>query len=67
MQLLVCSSDMALGVQQHEGSEVSESESETTKHSGLPRSHSERLLAVCKEHVTQERELQEKYHELVSF
>ncbi|XP_016837746.1 1-phosphatidylinositol 4,5-bisphosphate phosphodiesterase classes I and II isoform X1 [Nasonia vitripennis] len=30
---------------------------------GLPRSQSERLLAVCKEHVLQERELQEKYHE----
>ncbi|XP_014229604.1 1-phosphatidylinositol 4,5-bisphosphate phosphodiesterase classes I and II isoform X1 [Trichogramma pretiosum] len=29
----------------------------------LPRSQSERLLAVCKEHVLQERELQEKYHE----
>ncbi|XP_015173186.1 PREDICTED: 1-phosphatidylinositol 4,5-bisphosphate phosphodiesterase classes I and II isoform X2 [Polistes dominula] len=32
---------------------------------GLPRSHSERLLAVCKVHVQQERELQEKYHESV--
>lgn len=32
---------------------------------GLPRSHSERLLAVCKDHLTQERELQEKYHELM--
>lgn len=30
---------------------------------GLPRSQSERLLAVCKDHVLQERELQEKYHE----
>ncbi|XP_015521246.2 1-phosphatidylinositol 4,5-bisphosphate phosphodiesterase classes I and II [Neodiprion pinetum] len=30
---------------------------------GLPRSQSERLLAVCKEHVLQERELQEKYHD----
>lgn len=30
---------------------------------GLPRSQSERLLAVCKEHVQQERELQEKYYE----
>lgn len=32
---------------------------------GLPRSQSERLLAVCKEHILQERELQEKYHESV--
>lgn len=32
---------------------------------GLPRSQSERLLTVCKEHITQERELQEKYHESV--
>ncbi|XP_043266529.1 1-phosphatidylinositol 4,5-bisphosphate phosphodiesterase classes I and II isoform X2 [Venturia canescens] len=32
---------------------------------GLPRSQSERLLAVCKEHVLQERELEEKYHESV--
>lgn len=30
---------------------------------GLPRSQSERLLAVCKVHVQQERELQEKYYE----
>ncbi|XP_011648252.1 1-phosphatidylinositol 4,5-bisphosphate phosphodiesterase classes I and II isoform X1 [Pogonomyrmex barbatus] len=30
---------------------------------GLPRSHSERFLAVCKAHVQQERELQEKYYE----
>lgn len=32
---------------------------------GLPRSQSERLLAVCKAHMLQERELQEKYHESV--
>ncbi|GLH00801.1 1-phosphatidylinositol 4,5-bisphosphate phosphodiesterase [Gryllus bimaculatus] len=31
----------------------------------LPRSQSERLLAICKTHVNQERELQEKYHDLV--
>ncbi|XP_076239602.1 phospholipase C at 21C isoform X1 [Calliopsis andreniformis] len=30
---------------------------------GLPRSQSERLLAVCKAHVQQEHELQEKYYE----
>lgn len=32
---------------------------------GLPRSHSERLLTISKEHVQQERELREKYHETV--
>ncbi|XP_076296651.1 phospholipase C at 21C isoform X1 [Lasioglossum baleicum] len=32
---------------------------------GLPRSQSERLLAVCKAHVQQERELQEKYYDSV--
>lgn len=32
---------------------------------GLPRSQSERLLAVCKVHMQQERELQEKYHDSV--
>ncbi|KAG8225967.1 hypothetical protein J437_LFUL006196 [Ladona fulva] len=32
---------------------------------GLPRSHSERILALHKEHVGQERELREKYHEAV--
>ncbi|XP_025268130.1 1-phosphatidylinositol 4,5-bisphosphate phosphodiesterase classes I and II isoform X2 [Camponotus floridanus] len=30
---------------------------------GLPRSQSERFLAICKVHVQQERELQEKYYE----
>ena len=30
---------------------------------GLPRSQSDRFLAVCKAHVQQERELQEKYYE----
>ncbi|KAG5867225.1 hypothetical protein JTB14_027094 [Gonioctena quinquepunctata] len=30
----------------------------------LPRSHSERLLAISKEFVTQEKELREKYHEI---
>lgn len=30
---------------------------------GIPRSQSERFLAVCKAHVQQERELQEKYYE----
>lgn len=32
----------------------------------LPRSQSERLLAINKEHVAQERELREKYHDLVN-
>lgn len=31
----------------------------------MPRSHSERLLAICKEHVNQEREIREKYHESI--
>uniref|UniRef100_A0A1B6CHB2 1-phosphatidylinositol 4,5-bisphosphate phosphodiesterase n=1 Tax=Clastoptera arizonana TaxID=38151 RepID=A0A1B6CHB2_9HEMI len=31
----------------------------------LPRSQSERLLAVNREHIIQERELREKYHELI--
>lgn len=42
----------------------SEAEGDSNK-SSLPRSQSERLLAVCKEHVIQERQLQEKYHDLV--
>lgn len=31
----------------------------------LPRSHSERLLAVNREFVLQERELREKYHDVI--
>lgn len=31
----------------------------------LPRSHSERLLAVNREFVIQERELREKYHDVI--
>ncbi|XP_049835190.1 1-phosphatidylinositol 4,5-bisphosphate phosphodiesterase classes I and II [Schistocerca gregaria] len=52
----------------HESSELSESEGETTRHAGstgLPRSHSERLLAMFRDHIHQERELHERYHELV--
>lgn len=30
---------------------------------GIPRSQSERFLAICKAHVQQERELQEKYYD----
>lgn len=50
-----------------ETSECSEETRETVEGipKGLPRSQSERLLAVYKEHVLQERELQEKYHEIV--
>ena len=50
-----------------ESSECSEETRETAEGipKGLPRSRSERLLTVCKEHVLQERELQEKYHENV--
>lgn len=36
-----------------------------TDRPGLPRSHSERLLAISREHVHQERELREKYHEII--
>ncbi|XP_014251862.1 1-phosphatidylinositol 4,5-bisphosphate phosphodiesterase classes I and II isoform X2 [Cimex lectularius] len=32
---------------------------------GIPRSHSERMLAIFRDHITQERELVEKYHEQV--
>lgn len=32
---------------------------------GLSRSQSERLLNICKEHVLEERDLQEKYHDIV--
>lgn len=31
----------------------------------LPRSHSERLLAINKELIAQERELRERYHDLI--
>jgi hypothetical protein len=43
-------------------------ESEGTEVPGsrpLPRSQSERMLAVYKEHINQERELHDKYHEQV--
>lgn len=46
-----------------ESAEVDNREGNDAPPKGLPRSQSERLLAVCKEHVLQERELQEKYHE----
>ncbi|CAG9858633.1 unnamed protein product [Phyllotreta striolata] len=36
-----------------------------TERPSLPRSHSERLLAMNKEFVTQEKELREKYHEVI--
>lgn len=32
---------------------------------GLPRSQSERLLNIFKEHLDQEKELQDKYHDIV--
>ncbi|RZF39598.1 hypothetical protein LSTR_LSTR001119 [Laodelphax striatellus] len=31
----------------------------------LPRSHSERLLNLCKEHIERERELKERYHDMI--
>ncbi|XP_044732001.1 1-phosphatidylinositol 4,5-bisphosphate phosphodiesterase classes I and II isoform X2 [Chrysoperla carnea] len=45
------------------GGETSEGESEIRP--GLPRSQSERLIAAYREHVTQERELRERYHEAI--
>nr|XP_018906114.1 PREDICTED: 1-phosphatidylinositol 4,5-bisphosphate phosphodiesterase classes I and II [Bemisia tabaci] len=42
--------------------ETSETEVENTR---LPRSQSERLLSITKDHVNQERELEEKYHNLI--
>lgn len=47
-----------------ENSEGSECEGESVA-LRLPRSQSERLLAAYREHIIQERELKEKYHELV--
>lgn len=41
----------------------SETDGETER--TLPRSHSERLLTISKEHVQQERELREKYHDSI--
>ncbi|XP_054262256.1 1-phosphatidylinositol 4,5-bisphosphate phosphodiesterase classes I and II [Macrosteles quadrilineatus] len=47
-----------------EVSEGSECEGESVA-MRLPRSQSERLLAINREHIAQERELREKYHELI--
>lgn len=41
------------------------SESEVDIKPGLPRSQSERLIAAYRDHVTQERELRERFHEAV--
>lgn len=54
--------EVALPTEMSEGSEC-EGESLAMK---LPRSQSERLLAVNREQITQERELREKYHDLVN-
>lgn len=45
-----------------DGPETSTTEAEKPT---LPRSHSERLLAINKEFVMQEKELREKYHEAI--
>ncbi|XP_072396815.1 1-phosphatidylinositol 4,5-bisphosphate phosphodiesterase classes I and II isoform X2 [Diabrotica undecimpunctata] len=45
-----------------DGPETSGGEAEKPS---IPRSHSERLLAINKEFVTQEKELREKYHEAI--
>lgn len=39
---------------------------EDEKPMALPRSQSERLLAINKDYMLQERELREKYHEIIS-
>ncbi|XP_055712184.1 1-phosphatidylinositol 4,5-bisphosphate phosphodiesterase classes I and II isoform X1 [Phlebotomus papatasi] len=38
---------------------------EGEERAGITRSHSERLLAVCREYATAYREIQEKYHEII--
>lgn len=38
---------------------------EEEKPTSLPRSQSERLLAINKDYMLQERELREKYHEII--
>ncbi|KAI5745124.1 hypothetical protein M8J76_008422 [Diaphorina citri] len=51
---------------QTETSECSESDGDVANTiAKLPRSQSERLLAVQKEHLAQEKDLQEKYHETI--
>lgn len=45
-----------------DGPETSGSDGEKPS---IPRSHSERLLAINKEFVVQEKELREKYHEVI--
>lgn len=40
-------------------------EEESQDRPGITRSHSERLLAVCREYVNSYREIQEKYHESI--
>lgn len=46
-----------------ENAESREGNDGTLAPRGLPRSQSERFLAICKAHVQQERELQEKYYD----
>lgn len=45
-----------------DGPETSGSDGEKPS---IPRSHSERLLAINREFVAQEKELREKYHEII--
>lgn len=56
---------MALPPETSECSELENREGSEGLSRGLPRSQSERLLAVYKTHIQQERELKEKYHENV--
>lgn len=54
-------STLAMTAESSECAENSEGNDGTPR--GLPRSQSDRFLAICKAHVQQERELQEKYYE----
>ncbi|KAL0266975.1 UNVERIFIED_CONTAM: hypothetical protein PYX00_009371 [Menopon gallinae] len=57
------SKNIDLGFSTHDTSDYSEAEDGTR--STLPRSHSERLLAIHKEQVNQEKEIKEKYYEAI--
>ncbi|KAK9876650.1 hypothetical protein WA026_014026 [Henosepilachna vigintioctopunctata] len=48
-----------------DAADTSEAVDEEKQPTSLPRSHSERLLAINKDYMIQERELREKYHEII--
>lgn len=58
------SKNMDLGLSAHESSDYSEEETARAVGS-MPRSQSERLLSACREHVSQERDIREKYMESI--